>query len=185
VRVALTLLAASGLFGTAVQAQPQPLPQPQSDTGAQTAPETAPADAGDPIPAPDAPLKLLAAFEAEDEFLMEPGDFLYLPPGVAHDGVALDACATWSIGFRAPSAGELLQGWLSFVEDGFERDERYADPDLQAQRSGAWLSDQFVDGGLQGRVAGQGGSAPGGTPTPRQPGDRGKGNHGRTLAPEG
>jgi 50S ribosomal protein L16 3-hydroxylase len=103
----------------------------------------------------DAPLKLLAAFEAEDEFLLEPGDFLYLPPGVAHDGIALDACATWSIGFRAPSAGELLQGWLSFVEDGFERDERYADPDLQAQRSGAWLSDQFVERarGLLGRAA--------------------------------
>jgi 50S ribosomal protein L16 3-hydroxylase len=103
----------------------------------------------------DAPLKLLATFEAEDEFLLEPGDFLYLPPGVAHDGIALDACATWSIGFRAPSAGELLQGWLSFVEDGFERDERYADPDLQAQRSGAWLSDQFVERarGLLGRAA--------------------------------
>ncbi|MFN8771360.1 MAG: JmjC domain-containing protein [bacterium] len=98
----------------------------------------------DETPVEDAPLKQLAHFEAEDEFLLEPGDFLYLPPGVAHDGVALDACATWSIGFRAPSAGELLQGWLSFVEDRFDRDERYADPDLQVQRSGAWLSDQFV-----------------------------------------
>ncbi|MCX7198380.1 MAG: AraC family ligand binding domain-containing protein [Proteobacteria bacterium] len=103
----------------------------------------------------DAPLKQLAHFEAEDEFLLEPGDFLYLPPGVAHDGVALDACATWSIGFRAPSAGELLHGWLSFVEDRFDGDERYADPDLQLQRSGAWLSDQFVERarGLLGRAA--------------------------------
>jgi translocation and assembly module TamA len=64
VRVALTLLAAGGLFGTAVQAQPRPLPQPQSDTGAQTAPETAPADAGDPIPAPDAPLPVLPGGDA-------------------------------------------------------------------------------------------------------------------------
>ncbi len=102
-----------------------------------------------------APLKQLAHFEAEDEFLLEPGDFLYLPPGVAHDGVALDACATWSIGFRAPSAGELLQGWLSFVEDRFDCGDRYADPDLQVQRSGAWLSDQFVQRarGLLGSVA--------------------------------
>jgi|LNFM01.1.fsa_nt_gb 50S ribosomal protein L16 3-hydroxylase len=93
----------------------------------------------------DAPLKLLAGFEAEDEYLLEAGDFLYLPPGIAHDGIALDACATWSIGFRAPSSRELLQGWLAFVEDGFDRDERYADPDLRLQRSGAWLSDAFVD----------------------------------------
>lgn len=93
----------------------------------------------------DAPLKLLADFEAEDEFLLEPGDFLYLPPGIAHDGIALDACATWSIGFRAPSARELMQGWLSFVEDRFDRDERYSDPGLRPQRSTAWLSDDFID----------------------------------------
>lgn len=92
-----------------------------------------------------APLKLLAGFDAEDEYLLGPGDILYLPPGVAHDGIALDACATWSIGFRAPSAGELLQGWLAFVEDRFEGDRRYADPDLRLQRSGAWLSDAFVE----------------------------------------
>ena len=103
----------------------------------------------------DAPLKLLAGFEAEEEYLLEPGDFLYLPPGVAHDGVALDACATWSIGFRAPSARELLQGWLAFVEDGFGHDRRYADPDLRRQRSGAWLSDAFVARarGLLGKAA--------------------------------
>jgi 50S ribosomal protein L16 3-hydroxylase len=103
----------------------------------------------------DAPLKLLGNFHAEDEYLLEPGDFLYLPPGVAHDGVALDACATWSIGFRAPSALELAQGWLAWIEDRFDRDQRYADPDLQPQRSRAWLSDQFVDRArrLLGRLA--------------------------------
>ncbi|MBC7781788.1 MAG: cupin domain-containing protein [Proteobacteria bacterium] len=93
----------------------------------------------------DAPLKILARFRAEQEFVLEPGDFLYLPPGVAHDGIALDACATWSIGFRAPGARELAHDWLAFVDDRFDRDARYADPDLQMQRSGAWLSDQFVE----------------------------------------
>jgi 50S ribosomal protein L16 3-hydroxylase len=102
-----------------------------------------------------APLKLLARFEAEDEYLLEPGDFLYLPPGVAHDGIALDDCATWSIGFRAPSARDLAQGWLAFLEDRFDRDALYADPDLRLQRSPAWLSDQFVERarGLLGRLA--------------------------------
>jgi len=105
--------------------------------------------------ADDAPLKLLAHFEAEEAFVLEPGDFLYLPPGVAHDGVALDACATWSIGFRAPSARELAEGWLAFIEDRFDRDERYADPDLRLQDSAAWLSDQFVERArkLLGRLA--------------------------------
>jgi 50S ribosomal protein L16 3-hydroxylase len=56
-----------------------------------------------------APLKLLANFEPVQSFDLEPGDMLYLPPGYGHDGVAMsDECMTYSIGFRAPSAGELL-----------------------------------------------------------------------------
>ncbi|SDV49309.1 cupin domain-containing protein [Chitinasiproducens palmae] len=53
------------------------------------------------------PLKLLANFVAEEEYVLEPGDMLYLPPKYAHDGVALDNCVTCSIGFRAPSLQEL------------------------------------------------------------------------------
>jgi 50S ribosomal protein L16 3-hydroxylase len=57
-----------------------------------------------------APLKILADFKASQEFVLEPGDMLYLPPRYAHDGVALDAgCQTYSIGFRAPKAGELAR----------------------------------------------------------------------------
>ena len=58
------------------------------------------------------PLKILAEFEAEEEYLLEPGDMLYLPPRYAHDGVAVGECMTYSIGFRAPAqhalAGDLL-----------------------------------------------------------------------------
>ena len=50
----------------------------------------------------DAPLKLIAGFRAEEEVVLEAGDLLYLPPGWGHDGVALDPCVTYSIGFRAP-----------------------------------------------------------------------------------
>ena len=53
------------------------------------------------------PLKILAHFEAEHEWLLEPGDMLYLPPGWAHDGVAEGACTTCSIGFRAAGRDEL------------------------------------------------------------------------------
>jgi len=91
-----------------------------------------------------APLRLLRHFEPEEEFLLEPGDFLYLPPGVAHDGIALDDCATWSVGFRAPSARELAAGWCAWLEDSVEDDRLYADPGLTPQRSDSWLSDDYV-----------------------------------------
>ncbi len=61
----------------------------------------------------DAPLKILRNFEPEQEFELEPGDMLYLPPRYAHDGIAVGECMTYSIGFKAPArgdlAGELLQ----------------------------------------------------------------------------
>lgn len=59
------------------------------------------------------PLKILAHFEAEQEFILEPGDMLYLPPRYAHDGVAVgEDCMTYSIGFRAPQRSELAQELL-------------------------------------------------------------------------
>jgi 50S ribosomal protein L16 3-hydroxylase len=78
----------------------------------------------------DAELRLLRAFKPTHEWLLAPGDMLYLPPGVPHHGVAEDACLTFSVGMRAPSQSELL---LDFVEDLAGRlpeESRYADPDL-------------------------------------------------------
>ncbi|MBL0419491.1 cupin domain-containing protein [Ramlibacter sp. AW1] len=60
----------------------------------------------------DAPLKVLAHFEPEQEWLLEPGDMLYLPPRYAHDGVAEGECQTYSIGFRSPARGELARELL-------------------------------------------------------------------------
>ena len=59
------------------------------------------------------PLQILANFRATAEFVLEPGDMLYLPPGVAHEGTALGECVTYSIGFRAPTHQELLEPFLS------------------------------------------------------------------------
>jgi 50S ribosomal protein L16 3-hydroxylase len=61
---------------------------------------------------PDVPLKILANFEPEQEFVLEPGDMLYLPPRYAHDGIALGECMTYSIGFRQPNRGELARELL-------------------------------------------------------------------------
>ena len=63
------------------------------------------------------PLKILSDFEPEQEFVLEPGDLLYLPPQAAHDGVALDECMTISIGFRAPDEAALARGMLEAAAD--------------------------------------------------------------------
>ena len=61
---------------------------------------------------PDVPLKILANFEPEVEYLLEPGDMLYLPPRYAHDGIADGECMTYSIGFRIPNRAELARELL-------------------------------------------------------------------------
>ena len=84
---------------------------------------------------PDVPLKILAQFEPEESFDLEPGDMLYLPPRYAHDGVAQGECMTYSIGFRAPSAGELAQEMLQRLADTVGQDmpaRLYADPKQSA-----------------------------------------------------
>jgi 50S ribosomal protein L16 3-hydroxylase len=78
------------------------------------------------------PLKILANFEAEQEFVLEPGDMLYLPPHYAHDGVAVGDCQTYSIGFRSPSYQELGEAFLQFMADSIDLPGRYADPELEA-----------------------------------------------------
>jgi 50S ribosomal protein L16 3-hydroxylase len=56
-------------------------------------------------------------FRAEQEVVLEPGDLLYLPPGWGHDGVALDACFTCSVGFRAPRGAELAAAFLDHLHE--------------------------------------------------------------------
>lgn len=58
------------------------------------------------------PLKILTNFEPELTYDLEPGDMLYLPPGYAHDGVAVGECMTYSIGFRVPKRSEVAQELL-------------------------------------------------------------------------
>ena len=83
---------------------------------------------------PGLPLKILQRFEAESEWELGPGDMLYLPPGVAHHGVATTECLTWSVGFRAPSDRELVAGFLDFLHDRLQPAGHYADPGAKAPR---------------------------------------------------
>ena len=83
---------------------------------------------------PDVGLRLLARFDPTDEWVLEPGDILYVPPGFAHDGVAIgDDCMTYSIGFRAPARHELISDWSDVLAETISDDDRYGDPDLQPQ----------------------------------------------------
>jgi 50S ribosomal protein L16 3-hydroxylase len=82
---------------------------------------------------PNDDLRLLANFEPVEEWVLEPGDVLYVPPGVAHNGIAMgDDCMTYSIGFRAPSRADLIDSWSEYMVEQLNEDDRYADPGLVA-----------------------------------------------------
>ena len=86
---------------------------------------------------PDLPLKILRCFAPTEDAVLGPGDMLYLPPQYAHDGVALDACTTYSIGFRAAAYEEVAQHFLDALRDRVAVPGRYADPGLRATRAPA------------------------------------------------
>ncbi|MET1076523.1 MAG: cupin domain-containing protein [Pseudomonas sp.] len=78
-----------------------------------------------------ADLRILAHFEQTDEWVLEPGDMLYLPPRLAHYGTAEDDCMTYSVGFRAPSAAEVLTHFTDFLGQFLPDEERYSDAGAQ------------------------------------------------------
>ena len=79
----------------------------------------------------DVDLKLLQRFEPTHDWVLGPGDMLYMPPGVPHHGVAEDACLTFSIGMRAPAAAELLGDFVDTLASEADESLRFADPDLE------------------------------------------------------
>ncbi len=82
---------------------------------------------------PDLPCKILQRFEPEQEWVLEPGDMLYLPPRWAHDGVAEgDDCMTYSIGFRVPQRGGLAAELVQRLADDHEDEALYRDPQQPA-----------------------------------------------------
>ena len=91
-------------------------------------------------------LRLLDEFSVEEEWVLDPGDILYIPPGIAHNGIAVgDNCMTYSIGFRAPSRSELIAHWTDTILDGLDNDDRYADPDLAQQDNPGEIDPAAID----------------------------------------
>ena len=97
---------------------------------------------------PGLPLKILDDFRPEQDFVLEPGDMLYLPPLACHDGVAVGECMTISIGFRVPSRAALARGLLEAAADQVSA-QFLDDPGLYGQPClpGADLSGLYEDAG--------------------------------------
>ncbi len=89
---------------------------------------------------PDISLSILAEFDADQEWLLEPGDMLYLPPNVPHYGIAEGECMTFSVGFRAPSKQELLQAWVESFSAQAEFKQRFSDAGRQMSASPGEIS---------------------------------------------
>ena len=90
-----------------------------------------PVDEGADSYVPDLDVRLLRDFEPDEDWVLAPGDLLYLPPRIPHYGVALNDCMTYSIGLRAPSHADITTAFFAHAADLVDPAARYADPDLR------------------------------------------------------
>jgi len=94
----------------------------------------------------DIDLHILQQFEADQDWILEPGDMLYIPPQLAHWGTAIgDECMTYSIGFRAPSHAELLNDFVQEQMSQLGEDQRFSDPGFPPQKNSGEITDQTID----------------------------------------
>ena len=91
------------------------------------------------------PIRILKDFRPVHDWVLEPGDLLYLPPEWAHDGVAVGECMTYSVGFRAPPTQDLAEQFLIFLQDRVNLPDRYRDPDLKLQKHPARIGGPMID----------------------------------------
>jgi 50S ribosomal protein L16 3-hydroxylase len=80
---------------------------------------------------PGMPLQILAHFQPEEEYILEEGDMLYLPPSVVRHGVALEDCLTIAIGYRAPAIAELAAAWCADTVSRIDTEQFYRDPAIE------------------------------------------------------
>jgi 50S ribosomal protein L16 3-hydroxylase len=92
----------------------------------------------------DVELKLLREFTPTHDWVLAPGDMLYLPPGVPHHGVAVEPCLTFSVGMRAPSAAELLGDFVDTLAADADEALRYRDPDLSVPADPNEIDDEAM-----------------------------------------
>ncbi len=94
---------------------------------------------------PDLDLAILQQFDADETWVLEPGDMLYLPPGIPHHGIAVgDGCMTYSVGFRAPAVSDIMDSFLLEASDHKLTDLRYYDLPLSTDRDAAEITVQDI-----------------------------------------
>lgn len=91
----------------------------------------------------DTDLEILKSFEAEQQWQLQPGDMLYLPPNIAHHGIAVDDCMTCSIGFRAPSSHDMANALVDHLLQ-IKSEQRYTDARQKPQQHAAEISHQSL-----------------------------------------
>ncbi len=89
-------------------------------------------------------LRIMKQFNAEADWLLKPGDMLYLPPGVAHHGVAMGDSLTFSIGYRALSQSEIFSSFSDYVLEHIDTRNHYSDAKLTAQNNSGEISQQTI-----------------------------------------
>lgn len=94
---------------------------------------------------PNISLSILSEFESDQEWVLEAGDMLYLPPNMPHHGVAEGDCITFSVGFRAPSQQELVQSWVESFTDSPAFKQRYSDSSRKLQDSSGEISQKDIN----------------------------------------
>jgi len=94
----------------------------------------------------DTPLCILDSFETSEDWVLQPGDLLYVPPKLAHFGVAVNDCITLSVGFRAPRSIELLSSLTDFASDSIDTCDNafFVDPDRQLQTYSAEIQQDDI-----------------------------------------
>jgi len=91
-----------------------------------------------------APLRLIADFAPDEEYLLEEGDLLYLPPRWGHEGIALEPSWTYSVGFRAPRQAEIAAAMLDALHERGFADRIYRDPPMRPQSRSARIGTAMV-----------------------------------------
>ena len=99
----------------------------------------------DPQLIPGLDLAILRDFEPDQDVVLQPGDMLYLPPGIAHHGIALERCMTYSVGFRAPDALATLESFALEFERIDANPPRYSDAGLELERHRAEITDREIE----------------------------------------
>ena len=89
-------------------------------------------------------LKILKNLEMSDEWTLNPGDMLYLPPKIAHHGVAIGQCTTFSVGFRAPAATEMLDDLATELLSRDITPNHLQDPPLHAAMANEPISGAYI-----------------------------------------